>query len=95
MARDYKVQGTTSFLNWAALFVVFTLWFTKDGWFPSKSFREKHGDPPANVYNIFATSPNTPKTEAASPSFYPFNRIGAVVWVIGAVSCLIIHFKVK
>jgi hypothetical protein len=93
MARDYKVQGTTSFLNWAALFLVLFLWFTKDGWFPRQSVREKHGDPPANPYNIFALSENP--SPGQSGSYYPFNRIGSVVWAVSAVVCLYIHFVVK
>ena len=93
MARDYKIQGTTSFLNWAAGFFLLLCWFVKDGWFPRDSVREKHGDPPANAYNIFASSPNPSAGE--SGSYYPFNRIGAVVWCVSSVVCLYIHFVVK
>lgn len=41
MARQYKVEGTKTFLYWSLALLVVGLWAVKDAWFPSQATIDK------------------------------------------------------
>lgn len=41
MARQYKVEGTKTFLYWSLALLLIGLWAVKDAWFPSQSTIDK------------------------------------------------------
>ena len=81
MARQFKVQGTKTYLYWSIGLAVLALWCIKDGWFPSASVIAKNG------------LPSAPNPEHAN--FYPFNQVTAVITGIGSFVCIIVHRFVK
>lgn len=56
MARRYNVEGTKTFLYWSLAMLALGLWAVKDGWFPSQSVIDKHGQPSWNEFYMFNRS---------------------------------------
>ena len=52
MARRHHVEGTREFLYWGIGLALFSLWFVKDGWFPTEAILAKH-PPGTDSYYFF------------------------------------------
>jgi hypothetical protein len=50
MARKFHVEGPRNYLIAAIILFLLSLWFIRDGWFPTAGILEKHPDPQDSFY---------------------------------------------